>query len=165
MWVSYVSDTYCVLTWNIVEGEIVLTRQTRTLLPIVPSVTHCILGKPDQFRVTCPSIRKSNISQSAYYAKNTQYLSTKGKHLTSVHPSTLFFTLTVIYCQNGIVIGVCLRPARRFARCSSWGSMCIMRINVDFRYGWILGPHSAGQELKSVRRWSMVQNESQLFGI
>ena len=133
------------------EGEIVLTRQTRTLLPIVPSVTHCILGKPDQFRVTFPSILKSNISQSAYYAKNTQYLSTKRRHLTSVHPS--------------IVIGVCLRPARRFARCSSWGSVCIMRINVDFHYGWILGPRSAGQELKSVRRWRMVQNESQLFGI
>ena len=50
---------------------------------VVPSVTHCILGKPDQFRVTCPSIRKSNISQCAYYARNTQYLSTKLRHLTS----------------------------------------------------------------------------------
>ena len=25
MWVSYVSDTCCVQTWNIVEGEIILT--------------------------------------------------------------------------------------------------------------------------------------------
>ena len=66
---------------------------SQSLSELDPSVTHCILGKPDQFRVTCPSIRKSNISQSAYYAKNTQYLSAKRRHLglTSVHPSTLFF--------------------------------------------------------------------------
>ena len=63
----------------------------RTPHNLVPSVTHCILGKPDQFRVTCPSIRKSNISQSANDAKNTQDLSTKRRHLTSVHPSNLFF--------------------------------------------------------------------------
>ena len=97
---------------------------------VVPSVTHCILGKPDQFRVTCPSIRKSNISQCAYYAKNTQYLSTKLRHLTSVHPSNLFFSSTVIHFQNSVVIAVSLRPARRFARWSSWGSMCIMRITI-----------------------------------
>ena len=45
---------------------------------------------PDQLMVTCPSIRKSSISQSAYYAKNTQDLSMKQRHLTSVHPSNLF---------------------------------------------------------------------------
>ena len=40
-------------------------------LLIVPSVTHCIMGRPDQIRVTCSSILKSNISQSAYYANNS----------------------------------------------------------------------------------------------
>ena len=59
---------------------------------LVPFVTHCILGKPDQFRVTCPSIRKSNISQSVYYAKNTQDLSMKRRHLTSVHSHSLKVT-------------------------------------------------------------------------
>ena len=58
---------------------------------IVPSVTHCILGRPEQIRVTCPSILKNNISQSAHHTKNTQDLSMKRRHLTSVHPSNLFF--------------------------------------------------------------------------
>ena len=37
------------------------------------------------------SIHKQKLSQSAYYAKNTQDLSTKQRHLISVHPSHLFF--------------------------------------------------------------------------
>ena len=73
---------------EIAENHAILVNLTASS---VPSVTHCILGKPDQFRVTCPSISKSNILQSAYYAKNTQILSTKRRHLTSVHPSNLFF--------------------------------------------------------------------------
>ena len=77
-----------------VSLKLVQRLQRWSYVKLVPSVTHCILGKQDQFRVTCPSIRKSNISQSAYYAKNAQDLSTKRRHLTSVHPSTLFFYVT-----------------------------------------------------------------------
>ena len=36
-------------------------------------------------------VLKSNISQSAHYIKNMQDLSMKRRHLTSVHPSNLFF--------------------------------------------------------------------------
>ena len=63
-----------------------------------PSVAHCILSKPDQFWVTCPSIRKSNISQSVYHAKNTRRVVNGTKAFTFC--ASYFFASTVIYCHN-----------------------------------------------------------------
>ena len=79
---SYRQEYKLALQLVMSDNRAVVRLTTHNTPPVVLSVTHCILGKPDQFRVTCPSIRKSNISQSAYYAKNTQDLSTKRRHLS-----------------------------------------------------------------------------------
>ena len=106
---------------------------------LVPSVTHCILGRPEQIRVTCPSIPKSNISQSAHYTKNTQDLSMKRWHLTSVHPSNLgYFFLRQIFTVKIRSQLPFVFDQHRDLRVGAFDQYVYNAIC----YGWILGPRS-----------------------